>query len=66
MINKQIKQATTIKAREDVGLMNNSKFQVLTLGSIANIINYELGIIGVQILIDLFPSIENAALKLST
>jgi hypothetical protein len=46
--------------------MNNSKFHELILESYANIINYELGIIGVHTLIDLSPPIENAAVNVST
>ena len=39
IVNKQIKHAITIKAREVVGLMNNSKFQLDASESYAKIIN---------------------------
>ena len=62
---KHITQATTINARELVGLMNNSNCQFETSGSSDIMMSYEFGMIGVQILTDLSAPIENAALKLS-
>jgi len=66
IMNRHIKHAITIKANELVGLMNSSRVQLFTFCSIANMISCELGIIGVQTLIDLSPSIEYAAVKDST
>jgi hypothetical protein len=58
IMNKQIRHAITIKAKELVGLMKSSRVQLLTFYSGANMISWELGIIGVHTLIDLSPSIE--------
>ena len=64
--NRQTRHAITIKARELVGFMNNSRFQSAILASYAKIMSYEFGIIGVHVLIVLAPPRANAAVNVST
>lgn len=45
--------AITIRAKLEVGLIKDSKFQFKALASFAKMINWEFGMIGVQTLIAL-------------
>ncbi len=66
MMNKQIRQAITIRAKDFVGFMNSSSVQLLMFASCAKMISYELGIIGVHTRSASVPSIANTAVNVST
>ena len=66
MMTRQMRQATTIKARELVGLMKSSRVQLFTFTSFEKTIRWEFGMIGVQTRIERVPLMERAAVKLST
>lgn len=65
-MTRHIKQAMTINASEFVGLMNNSRVQLLVDASGEKTINCELGMMGVHTRIDRDPPTLKAAVKLST
>jgi len=58
MITKQIPQAMTINANDEVGLMKSSRLQISGFYSGANMISCELGMMGVHTRMDRSPYTE--------